>query len=55
VKINDVEGEVSLQRAKCPPTIGHNGFEEKWENFLLEVISMLFNSIDIFHIRFMVR
>jgi hypothetical protein len=55
VEINDIEGEIRLQRAKCLSTIGHNGFEEKWKNFLLEVISMLFNSIDLFHVRNMVR
>jgi hypothetical protein len=55
VEINDVEREIFLQGAKCPPAIRHNGFEEKWEKFFLKTISMLFHSIDLFHIRFMVR
>jgi hypothetical protein len=50
VEINDVKGKILLQRSKCPPAIRHNGFEEKWEKFLLETISMLFHSIDLFHI-----
>jgi hypothetical protein len=43
VEINDVEGEIFLQGTECPSTSRHNGFEEKWEQFLLETISMLFN------------
>jgi hypothetical protein len=50
VEINDVKGKILLQRAKCPLAIRHNGFEEKWEKFFLETISMLFDSTDIFHI-----
>jgi hypothetical protein len=55
VEINDIEGEIRLQRAKCPSAIGQDRFEEKWKELLLEIISMLFHSIDLFHIRFMVR
>jgi hypothetical protein len=55
VEINDVEGEVFLQGAKCLPAVRHNGFEEKWKELLLKAISMLFHSTDVFHIRFMAR
>jgi hypothetical protein len=55
VEINDVEGMVFLERAKCPSTIRQNRFEEKWIELFLETVSILFNPADIFHIRFMVR
>jgi hypothetical protein len=55
VKINCIEEEASLQGAKCPSAIRHNGFEEKWKKLILKTISMLFNSIETLHIRFMVR
>jgi hypothetical protein len=55
VKVNNIVGEFFLQRAKCLSAIRHNGFEEKWKELLLKTISMLFHSIDLFHIRFMIR
>jgi len=54
VEINDVEMEAFLQGAKCPPAIGHDRLEKEWKKLLVEIISMLFNAVDIFHIRFMI-
>jgi hypothetical protein len=55
VEINDIEREIRLQRAKCFSAIGQDRFEEERKESCLKTISMLFNPIDLFQIRFMVR